>query len=129
MSQLAHGAKLCVTMRICRYDTGFDIAGKRFYGRIVALMAADMLLGDEQRWLGLSANGTAAFLHAGAPRMIVLSRMELSDSIEHCCNMTLNYACHDAFMFRSPLLSGVQMTKFNFQQNIWQVSTRAALGN
>ena len=110
-----------MTSSTCRYDTGFNIANIRFSGRIVVLMAADMLLGDEGRWHGLTANGTAAFLDSGAPRMIVLSRMELDSSIVHCCNMTIHYACHDAFVFRSPLHFGVRLKNFDFQQNIWQV--------
>ena len=110
-----------MTSSTCRYDTGFNIANIRFSGRIVALMAADMLLGDEGRWHGLTANGTATFLDSGAPRMIVLSRMELDSSIVQCCNMTIHYACHDAFVFRSPLHFGVRLKSFDFQQNIWQV--------
>jgi hypothetical protein len=96
------------------------LAQQRFSGKIVALMAADMLLGNEQRWHGLSANGTAAFLHGGlAPRMLVLSRMELDDS-ESCCTMNLSYVCHDMVVFRSPLHVNVRLDLFNFQQNIWQ---------
>ena len=46
---------------------------------------ADMLLGDERRWQWLAANGTAAFFNSRAPRMILLSRLELDEHMEPCC--------------------------------------------
>jgi len=130
---LAHDACpfkfLFLTTSTCRYDTGFNIAGNRFSSRIVALMAADMLLGDEQRWHGLTANGTAAFFDNVVARMIVLSRMGLDNDIEQCCNLTIYYGCHDAFAFRPQLHSGCRLKNFDFQQNIWQLQTCARSGH
>ena len=106
---------------LCRYDTGFKFAGDRFSGRLVALMAADMLLGDERRWQWLAANSTAAFFNSRAPRMILLSRLELDEYMEPCCaDGNIAYPCLDAFVFRSPLHKDVRLDLFNFQQNVWQ---------
>jgi hypothetical protein len=86
-------------------------------------MAADMLLGHERRWHGLSQEGTAAFLNNSKPRMLVLSRMELNGG-DGCCSMkSVQYVdniCHDMFVFRSPLHANVRLDLFNYQQNIWQ---------
>jgi hypothetical protein len=91
----------------------------------VALMAADMLLGDEQRWQSLTPNGTASFFKSDSPRMLVLARLELDDSMRSCCFMNSNATCHDAFVFRSPLHVGVRLDLFNFQQNVWQAENYA----
>jgi hypothetical protein len=107
-----------------RYDTGFKIAAQRFSGSVVALMAADMLLGDERRWRSLTPNGTKSFFEGECPRMLVLSRLELDD-VNPCCNLNSMAGCHDAFVFRSPLHSSVNMGLFNFQQNVWQAENYA----
>ena len=88
-------------------------------------MAADMLLGDEQRWQSLTPNGTASFFKSDSPRMLVLARLELDDSMRSCCFMNTNATCHDAFVFRSPLHVGVRLDLFNFQQNVWQAENYA----
>jgi hypothetical protein len=108
-----------------RYDTGFRLAESRFSGKIVALLAADMLLGDERKWHGLTLNGTKFFFESECPRMLVLSRLELDDSIGPCCSMDTLASCHDAFVFRSPLHSDVRLDLFNFQQNVWQAENYA----
>jgi hypothetical protein len=95
------------------------LAAQRFSGKIVALMAADVLLGNEMRWHSLLSNGTAAFLHGSIPRMFALSRLEVDD-VESCCSMDVAWVCHDMFMFRSPLHANVRLDLFNYQQNIWQ---------
>ena len=88
-------------------------------------MAADMLLGDEQRWHSLIPNGTASFFKSDSPRMLVLARLELDDSMRSCCFMNTNATCHDAFIFRSPLHAGVRLDLFIFQQNVWQAENYA----
>jgi hypothetical protein len=88
-------------------------------------MAADMLLGDEQRWHSLTPTGTASFFKSDSPRMLVLARLELDDSMRSCCFMDTNATCHDAFIFRSPLHAGVRLDLFNFQQNVWQAENYA----
>jgi hypothetical protein len=86
------------------------------------MMSADMLLGDERLWHNLPStpNGTAAFFQGSNPRMMSLSRLELDDAISPCCTLNVELACHDAFLFRSPLLSSVRLDLFNYQQNIWR---------
>jgi hypothetical protein len=108
-----------------RYDTGFKLAESRLTGKIVALLAADMLLGDELKWHSLTLNGTKHFFESECPRMLVLSRLELDDSIGPCCSMETVASCHDAFVFRSPLHSSVRLDLFNFQQNVWQAENYA----
>ncbi len=103
-----------------RYITGFNLVAQRFEGRIVALMAADVLLGDEMRWSWIHQHGTAAFLESSTPRMFVLSRSELDESVDSCCALNLGWVCHDMFMFRSPIHPNVRLDLFNYQQNIWQ---------
>ena len=85
----------------------------------MALMAADVLLGDEIRWQWLTKHGTVAWLESSSPRMFVLSRTEL-DGVESCCASDVRWVCHDMFMFRSPLHANVRSHLFNYQQNIWQ---------
>jgi hypothetical protein len=46
--------------------------------------------------------------------------LELDDEIEPCCTLKVVLTCHDAFVFRSPLHSGVRLDLFNYQQNIWR---------
>jgi hypothetical protein len=106
----------------CRFDTGFKLASDRFSGKLVIMMSADMLLGDERLWHNLPStpNGTAAFFQGSNPRMMSLSRLELDDAISPCCTLNVELACHDAFLFRSPLLSSVRLDLFNYQQNIWR---------
>lgn len=90
------------------------------------MMAADVLLGDDQRWHGLNYNGTASFFENGRPRMLVLSRLELNDAVASCCSMDITVGtCHDAYVFRSPLDSGVKLELFDFQQNVWQAENYA----
>jgi hypothetical protein len=64
----------------------------------VSLIAADMLLGHERRWHGLSQEGTAAFFNNSKPRMLVLLRMELNGG-DGCCSMKsvqfVDNICHD----------------------------------
>jgi hypothetical protein len=110
---------------LCRYATGFKLAEERFSGLIVALMAADMLLGDERLWQGLTPNGTVAFFKSDSPRMLTLARLELDDDMRSCCFMNTTDTCHDAFVFRSPLHTGVRLDLFNFQQNVWQAEDYA----
>ncbi len=71
------------------------LAAERFSG----LMAAEILLGDEQRWQSLTPNSTASFFESDSPRMLVLARLELNDSMRSCCFMNTNATCHDAFHF------------------------------
>ena len=80
-------------------------------------MAADMLFGDELQWHSLSPNGTVAFFDSDSPRMLVLSRLELDHSIDSCCSNEATLACHDAYVFRSPLNISVDLALFNFGQN------------
>ena len=122
----AHDRCTCPDLWLRRYDTGFKLAGERLSGRIVAMMAADMLLGDQRRWQSLTSNGTVAFFESESPRMLVLSRLELHDSIESCCTIHVKWPCQDAFVFRSPLHAGVRLDLFNFQQNVWQAENYAA---
>lgn len=84
---------------------------------MVALLAADMLLGDERRWQGLTPEGTVAFFEDDSPSMLVLSQLELHDSIDSCCSAQAASTCHDAYVFRSPLHPSVRLDLFNFQQN------------
>jgi hypothetical protein len=84
------------------------------------MVAADMLLGDERRWQRLTANGTAAFFSGDKPRALVLSRLELDDSVVPCCSVSSNGTCNDAVVFVPPLLASVRLDLFNFQQNVWQ---------
>jgi hypothetical protein len=92
------------------------------------MIAADMLLGDERRWQSLTPNGTAAFFSGGDnPRVLVLSRLELDDSVLPCCSVSSNGTCNDAVMFVPPLLAGVRLDLFDFQQNVWQ-SENYAIG-
>jgi len=110
---------------MCRYDTGFKLAGRLFSGRLVALMAADILLGDERRWQRLNANGTASFFDSRTPRMLLLSRLELDELIAPCCHSSVIYPCLDMYVFKSPLYEGVRLDLFDFQQNIWQAENQA----
>lgn len=61
-------------------------------------MAADTLLGDERLWQGL-----ASFFDGESSRMLVLSRLELDHSADSCCTTRAGLACHDAYVFRTPL--------------------------
>jgi hypothetical protein len=108
---------MCVLGRL---DTGFMLAAELFNGKIVIMMSADMLLGDERLWHSLTPNGTADFFNSRNARMLTLSRMELDDAIAPCCTLNVELTCHDAFVFRSPLHAGVRMDLFNYQQNIWR---------
>jgi hypothetical protein len=65
---------------------------------MVALMAADTLLGDERLWQGLTS-----FFEGESSRMLVLSRLELHHSVDSCCTTSAALACHDAYVFRTPL--------------------------
>jgi hypothetical protein len=84
------------------------------------MIAADMLLGDEQRWQRLTANGTAAFFKGEKPRFVVLSRLEPDSTVVPCCSVNGTETCNDAFMFVPPLSAGVRLDLFDFQQNVWQ---------
>lgn len=89
------------------------------------MIAADMLLGDEQRWESLTPAGTAAFFNGDKPRVLVLSRLELDDSVIPCCSMSSSETCNDAVVFVPPLLAAVRLDLFNFQQNVWQAENYA----
>ena len=94
----------------CRYDTGFKIANERFSGKVVpvVMIAAVAELGSESlQPLRFSAATNRAFL-----------RYRGWNSMIPCRSVSSNGTCNDAVMFVPPLLAGVRLDLFDFQQNV-----------